>query len=153
MMKKKINKSSVKKCPYCKDYQNRPLAVDTVVIREGKILLIKRAVEPFKGYWGIPGGHINWNETLESCARRELKEETNLELLDLKLLGVVSDPDRSPFQTIAIVYLVKTRGIAKAGDDAKELKFFHLDRLPEKLAFDHRQILKKFLLRGRHQTN
>ncbi|HDI74746.1 MAG TPA: NUDIX hydrolase, partial [Thermoprotei archaeon] len=76
----------------------RPLlAVDTVILTEdGAIVLIKRSKDPFKGYWALPGGFVEYGETVEEAAIREAFEETGIRIELLALVGVYSDPSRDP---------------------------------------------------------
>lgn len=123
----------------------RPFACDMILIEDGKILLIKRAAEPFKGQWATPGGRIEDDESAEDCLKREMKEETGLEVEPVKLTGLYSEPGRDPRKVIAAAYLVRrTGGELKAGDDAGEAGWFPLDDLPE-LCADHRKIVEDAL--------
>jgi len=126
-------------------YRNPKLTVDGIVFEDGKVLLIKRKRDPFKGRWALPGGFVNYNEKVEDAVVREVKEETNLETEIDYLFGVYSDPDRDPRgHTVSIVYVLKRRGgTLRGGDDAEDARFFPLDELPE-LAFDHGKILSDF---------
>jgi 8-oxo-dGTP diphosphatase len=124
----------------------RPFACDMILIEEGKILLIKRAAEPWKGQWAIPGGRIEDDESAEQCLKREMREETGLEVESIKLIGIYSDPKRDPRGIIAAAYLVKrTGGQLEAGDDAGETRWFDLDNLPD-LCTDHRKIVEDAIL-------
>lgn len=146
----KYNLKSSEPCPVCGRYLNRAMSVDSLVVKEGKILLILRGVDPYKGYWAIPGGHLDFDETLEEAALRELREETNLIGSKTKLLGLYSNPNRHPRQTPAASYIIlDVKGEEKPGDDAKECRYFPLDKLPENLAFDHREIINDY----KHLTN
>lgn len=119
----------------------RPFACDMVLIEDGKILLIRRAMEPFKGEWAVPGGRIEDNETAEQCAKREMKEETGLDVEPVRLTGIYSDPSRDPRGIIAAAWLVRrVGGKVKAGDDAGEAGWFPLNKLP-KLCADHAKIV------------
>jgi len=131
-------------CPHCGRYNNRAVTVDAVIIEGNKVLLIKRGVEPFKGYWALPGGHTDWDETVEDSVKREVKEEIGVEVASLKQIGLYSDPKRHPKQSINISYEVEIKGEPKAGDDAKECTWFELNDLPE-LAFDHKKIIEDYL--------
>lgn len=132
-------------CPVCGRYLNRAMSVDALVVKGGNVLLILRGEEPFKGYWAIPGGHLDFDETLEGAALRELKEETNLDASKVKLLGLYSNPKRHPKQTPAATFIIlDPKGEEKPGDDAKECSYFPLDKLPENLAFDHREIIRDY---------
>jgi mutator protein MutT len=129
------------KCPECGHYNNRGTTVDAVIISDNRILLIKRGRDPFKNYWALPGGYIDWNETAEEAVAREVKEEVGLTVLSTQLIGVYSSPDRHPQQAINIAFSVTVSGEAKAGDDAREFKWIPIDELPEELAFDHKKII------------
>jgi len=131
-------------CPVCKRYNNRAITVDAVIIKNNKILLIKRGVEPFKDFWALCGGYLDWNETVEDAVKREVKEELNLKVTKSKFIGVFSDPKRHPKQCVNIAFKVEVEGDPKSGDDAKEFKWFEIDELPE-LAFDHKKIINKIL--------
>lgn len=118
------------------------IAVDGVLIRNKKVLLIKRLNEPFKGKWALPGGFVEYGERVEEAIIREFEEETGIRARVKKLLGVYSDPDRDPRgHTISVVFLLEGEGEPNAGDDAVEAKFFDLEKLPS-LAFDHEKIIK-----------
>jgi 8-oxo-dGTP diphosphatase len=132
-------------------YSKRPYKIPSLtvdgIINEGKsILLIKRGRDPFRGLYALPGGFVEYGETVESAIEREILEETGLSVKIRRILGIYSSPDRDPRgHTVSIVYILeRTGGTPKAGDDAEELKFFDLDNLPE-LAFDHRKIIDDFL--------
>ncbi len=110
----------------------------------GHVLLIKRATEPFKGKWALPGGFVDENEDLPVTASRELFEETGLENLNLIQIGAFGKPGRDPRgHTITIVYLslVECKKPLSAGDDADEAQWFSIEKLPE-LAFDHSDIIE-----------
>jgi len=128
-----------KQCPECGRFDNRGISVDAVIVKKKKVLLIKRGVNPFKDYWATPGGYVGWDETVEDAVRREVKEETSLDVIRINLIGVYSSPKRHPKQVINIAYFVKVKGSEKKGDDATELKWFKLRSLPEDMAFDHKQ--------------
>jgi 8-oxo-dGTP diphosphatase len=119
----------------------RPFACDMILIENDKVLLIKRAREPFMGEWAIPGGRLEDDETAEQCAKREMKEETGLDIEIIRFTGLYSDPARDPRGIIAAAYLVKrVGGEVKAGDDAGEAKWYLLGSLP-RLCADHEKIL------------
>ncbi len=123
----------------------RPFACDSVIIKDGKILLILRGGEPFKGEWALPGGRSEDNETAEQCLVREAKEETGLDVEPIKLIGIYSAPERDPRGIIVAAYLCSIKGgVAKGGDDAAEAKWFDLDKMPE-LASDHGEIVRDAL--------
>ncbi|MGD2246969.1 MAG: NUDIX hydrolase [Candidatus Methanofastidiosia archaeon] len=122
------------------------LTVDGVIVEEGKILLIERGNEPYKGLWALPGGFVEYGETTEKAVVREVKEETGLLCNIKKLVGVYSDPERDPRgHTVSIVYMLTGgTGDISAGDDAVKARWFPVDKLPE-VAFDHSIIIKDAL--------
>jgi ADP-ribose pyrophosphatase YjhB (NUDIX family) len=127
-------------CPHCGRFSNRGLSIDAVIIKNDKILLVQRAAEFDTGFWATPGGYVEWDESTEGSVAREVKEETGLNVTSTKFVGVYSSPDRHPKQVINIVYLAEVeKGEPKAGDDAQDVRWFPLDALPEKMAFDHKQ--------------
>ncbi len=122
------------------------LAVDIIILFDRKLVLIKRGRDPFKESFAIPGGFVEYGETVENAAIRETKEETGLDVTKLSLFGVYSEPGRDPRgHTISIVFHGEGKGVPKAGDDAKELYLFDLDKIPDNLAFDHNKIIQDFL--------
>ncbi|ENN96383.1 NUDIX hydrolase [Methanocaldococcus villosus KIN24-T80] len=141
--KKIIRKRDLKRY---KLYTTPAIAVDGIVVKDNKILLIKRKNDPFKGYYALPGGFVECGETVENAIIREVREETGLEVEVKRLFGVYSSPNRDPRgHVISIVFILEiVGGKLKAGDDAKDVKFFELNNLP-KLAFDHNNILEDFL--------
>src|SRR5947208_2125026 len=119
------------------------LAVDCVVFDEqDKLLLIRRKNPPFQGQYALPGGFIEYGETVETAAARELTEETGLVPAKLELVGVYSDPDRDPRRhVISIAYLARvTHYASRAGDDATHAEFVG-DWTSLQLAFDHNKIV------------
>jgi len=96
-------------CPECGRFANRGISIDAVIVKGEKILLIQRGVEPNKGYWGTPGGYVDWDESSEDVVKREVQEETGLEVTNTTLIGVYSSPDRHPKQVINIVYLTEVK--------------------------------------------
>lgn len=109
------------------------------------IVLIERQNPPYG--WALPGGFIDYGESVETAAIREAKEETCLNIELLKQFHVYSSPDRDPRQhTLSVVFIANAKGKPKADDDAKTLKLFELWQLPEQLCFDHNQILKDYLM-------
>lgn len=125
------------------------VTVDIVVTRryegEIQILLIQRKNEPFQNYWALPGGFVDKNEHIEAAAKRELLEETNIQLFQVKQIGAFGDPNRDPrHHTLSVAYYgeVDVLAEAKAQDDAKSVKWFSLNELPG-LAFDHNDIIRE----------
>ncbi|MGL6075486.1 MAG: NUDIX domain-containing protein [Fimbriiglobus sp.] len=129
------------------EYPRPALTVDCVIItreRKPRVLLIQRLKDPFAGDWALPGGFVEENEGLTDAARRELLEETGVEIANLELLHATGDPGRDPRGwTVSVVYLarVSVKQIqAQAGDDAASVAWHPLNELPP-LAFDHAAIL------------
>jgi 8-oxo-dGTP diphosphatase len=121
------------------NHKNPALAADCVVFDpQGRLLLIRRKNPPFQGRYALPGGFVEYGETTEQAAARELMEETGLEAVALDLIGVYSDPHRDPRgHCVSIAYLVSvTTFQPKAGDDAEHAEFVAGWR-NEALAFDH----------------
>ena len=127
-------------------YKKPSLTVDGVLIENKAILLIKRKREPFQGMYALPGGFVEYGETVEDAIVREMREETGLNVEPQEIVGVYSDPHRDPRgHTVTIVFsLIKIGGKIKGGDDASLARFISLDKLPP-LAFDHSQILEDYL--------
>lgn len=122
-------------------------AVDAIIAIEDGIVLIERRFPPYG--WALPGGFVEWGETVEAAVRREVREETGLELDQLKLFGVYSDPDRDPRRhTISVVFTAVGIGIPRAGDDAGEIAIVSPRAPGRTLAFDHNQILADYLASG-----
>lgn len=108
------------------------------------VVLIERSNPPHG--WALPGGFVDYGESCEDAAVREMKEETNLDVELTGLLGVYSDPGRDPrFHTMSVVYMAEARDIStlRAGDDAGKARLFPLNDLPE-LVFDHGRIVEDF---------
>ena len=122
----------------------RPLTADAAIINHGKILLVKRRNPPFRGCYALPGGFVEPEETAADAAVRETREETGLSVKTEKLLGLYDDPGRDSRNTVTAAFLCSISGGEKPapGSDAVEAKFFPLDSLPEKIAFDHRKIIE-----------
>ena len=107
------------------------------------IVLIKRKNPP--SGWAIPGGFVDYGETLEDAVRREMKEETGLDITLVRQFHTYSDPARDPrHHTVSTVFIATATGRPQAGDDAEEIGIFTKDSLPENIAFDHRQVLEDY---------
>lgn len=125
------------------------LTVDVVVFNENRneILLIKRKNNPFKDCWALPGGFVDENEDLEEAAKRELKEETNVTVSEVIQIGAFGKPGRDPrghMVSIAFSAQLTSQQNIKPLDDAKEVKWFFINNLPD-LAFDHEEIINKII--------
>jgi len=137
---------------YTYDYPHFALTVDAVIFSRSdaglNVLLIRRAEEPFKDCWAFPGGYVNIDEVIDQAVNRELKEETNLSDVSLTRFDVFDAINRDPRErTVSVVYygFINSSIVpVKAGDDAKDAKWFSINELQE-LAFDHSIILKKIL--------
>jgi ADP-ribose pyrophosphatase YjhB (NUDIX family) len=135
-------------CPKCKNeieiFRN-PIPTVDIIIEYGEegIVLIKRKNLPFG--WAIPGGFVDYGESLEKAAVREAKEETNLDVEIVNQFHTYSDPNRDVrYHTITTAYIATSKGKPEAGDDASEIGVFTRNTLPEEIAFDHRQILEDY---------
>jgi len=118
------------------------LTVDAIIPYRGRIILIRRKNEPFKNFYALPGGIVEYGETIEEALLREIKEEVNLSGKIYKLVGIYSNPARDPRgHFVSACYIVLPEGEPEAGSDAEEYGLFDLDSLPE-LAFDHREMVK-----------
>ncbi|HUH65546.1 MAG TPA: NUDIX hydrolase [Syntrophales bacterium] len=139
---------TTKKCAKCgaemQCYRNPFPTVDIIIELDNQgIILISRKNYPFG--WALPGGFVDYGESLEDAAIREAKEEAGL---DVKLIGqfhTYSRPDRDPrHHSISTVYIAKASGTPRAADDAKEVGIFTKDALPSPIAFDHKEILDAY---------
>jgi 8-oxo-dGTP diphosphatase len=135
-------------------HKNPIPTVDVIIQMDSRILLVKRKNEPFREYLAIPGGFVNEGETVEDAAKREVKEETSLDIKLIDILGVYSDPKRDPrghnMSTVFIGKIPTSRNgkvkAAEAADDALELYWINLEDIPdEKFAFDHKNILEDYM--------
>lgn len=135
-------------CPRCKAeieiYQSPIPTVDVIIeLDNGGIVLIKRKNPPYG--WAIPGGFVDYGESLEEAAVREVREETSLDVVLVGQFHTYSDPYRDPrHHTITTVYIAKGKGNPEAKDDAIEIGVFTQFNLPEQIAFDHRKILEDY---------
>ncbi|MDO5814222.1 MAG: NUDIX hydrolase [Methanobrevibacter sp.] len=135
------------------DYKNPSLTTDIFIYDENfNFILIKRKNEPFKDYWALPGGFVEYGESVETAAIREAKEETSIDVELQNLVNVYSSPDRDPRRhTVTVAYTAKgdlTAG--KADSDAKDIGIFKADELDEiNIAFDHSKIIKDCLQKAK----
>jgi ADP-ribose pyrophosphatase YjhB (NUDIX family) len=138
----------IKKCQNCGEvvhvYKTPFVTVDIIIEMENnKIVLINRANPP-KG-WALPGGYVDYGESLESAAIREAKEETSLDIRLIRQFHTYSDPKRDPRQhNISTVFIAKGDGVAEADSDAKDIGLFGEEDLPDRIVFDHPKILDDY---------
>ncbi len=121
-------------------YKNPNSAVDVVVVDGDRLLLVRRGRDPFKGKWALPGGFVEYGESIEDAAVREVKEETGITVALEDILGVYSDPERDPRgHTVTVVFVGRpVEGDVVAGDDAAAAEWMDIHTLVHKeLAFDH----------------
>lgn len=140
---------------YTYKYPMPAIAADLVMVYQNDILLIRRSNDSdvYPGVLALPGGFMNIDETIETAAVRELKEETgiNLDELDLSLVGVYSGVNRDPRQRtvgVAFSHVFPIRPIAIAGDDAAECHWYPIDSIMNgevELAFDHKYIIRDYM--------
>ncbi len=130
-----------------RDNRRNPLpTVDVIIEIDDGIVLIKRKNPPYG--WALPGGFVDYGESLETAAVREAKEETGLDVRLIRQFHTYSDPSRDPrFHTITTVYIAEASGLISAGDDAENAKIFNRFNLPEKIVFDHKEILEDYFQR------
>lgn len=140
------------RCPNCGTevikYTNPAPTVDIIIEAESEkgekgVVLIERKNEPLG--WAIPGGFVDYGETLEEAAVREAREETGLNVELLGQFHSYSDPRRDPRRhTISTVFIARAKGKIHPGDDATRAQVFARENLPSPLAFDHQQILEDY---------
>lgn len=125
------------------NFKNPVPTVDIIIEQRGEIILIERKNPPHG--WALPGGFVDYGESLESAAQREALEETSLNVSLLGQFHTYSDPGRdSRRHTISTVFVAKAVGKPQAGSDALKARFFTKNTLPEKIAFDHALILEDY---------
>jgi len=130
-----------------KTFRNPFPTVDIIIeiekSREKGIVLIKRKNPPHG--WAIPGGFVDYGESLEHAAAREAEEETSLKVTLLRQFHTYSDPGRDPRQhTISTVFIASASGEPEGRDDAAEAAVFLKNEIPDQMAFDHRTIIEDY---------
>ncbi len=142
-------------CPQCGNevfrYESPVPTVDIIIEVESEvghkgIVLIYRKNQPQA--WALPGGFVDYGETVEQAAVREAREETGLEIESACQFHTYSEPERDPRRhTISTVFTAKASGRPRAGDDAEQVGIFGEENLPSPLAFDHEKILNDYFVR------
>ena len=137
------------RCPSCGhvDWGNPKPAVGAILVREGRVLLSRRAREPGKGLWDLPGGFLEVGEHPEDAIRRELREETGLEARVVRLLAIATGEYQGA-GTLNLVYLCEAEGEPRADDDSAELRWCAPDDLPP-MAFPHEEAAVRAWRSGR----
>jgi 8-oxo-dGTP diphosphatase len=120
------------------------LAADAVIMHKGRVVLMLRGKYPYEGYWVIPGGRVNVRERLRDTAAREAFEETGLRVKTGPLVGVYDSLHRDPRgRYITAAFLCKAKKFKpRTSDEAREVRLFSFSRLPKRIGFDHRLILR-----------
>jgi 8-oxo-dGTP diphosphatase len=125
-------------------YRNPLLTVDIIIeMRDGGVVLIER--ENFPQGWALPGGFVDYGESVETAAVREAKEETCLNVQLIEQFHAYSDPRRDPrHHTVSIVFIATANGTPRGGDDAKVARVFGENEIPNPVVFDHAHILREY---------
>lgn len=124
--------------------RNPKPTVDLIIEMEGGGVVLIRRKNPPHG-WALPGGFVDYGESLERAAAREAEEETTLRVEGLRQFHSYSDPARDArFHTITTVFVARASGTPEGRDDAREARVFALDALPAPLCFDHARILEDY---------
>ena len=141
-------------CEQCMRYSVRNSTCDFIAVRGNpsassgqEVLLYRRKKDPQKSWWALPAGYLEWDETLEECVKREVKEELGVVPQEVKLVGVYSDPKRDldGRQNIAHCFVGTISGrIKPQKSEVGELRWFELDKLPERVAFDHKKMIEDY---------
>lgn len=136
-------------CHDCGRYNSRSVCAHALVVNNNQVLMVKRAQEPMSGYWALPAGYLEWNESVEACAMRELTEETGVVGQNPRLVGIYSDPtrDEDGRQNVGVLYSIEYKSEIKAGtpEEVIQVSWFELNNLPDKIAFDHRKMIQDYL--------
>ena len=124
-------------------FRNPLPTVDVIIEIDGGIVLIERKNPP--PGWAMPGGFVDYGESVEHAALREAKEETCLDVKLTEQFYTYSDPQRDPrHHTLAVVFIASAKGAPRGADDARAAKIFFENSLPTPIAFDHATILRDY---------
>jgi UDPglucose 6-dehydrogenase len=135
------------------EHLNPALAVNAIIANDGKVLLVRRGIRPFMSLWSLPGGFVEYDESVEGALTREIEEETGLLVKPKELVNVYSEPLRSPIKhVVTLCYVANVvSGSTRPSIESTKTRFFPLAALPRKLAFDHSKMLNEYMERiGRH---
>ena len=128
-------------------YRNPVPAAGVVLIEDSEVLLVKRKYEPNEGGWTLPAGFVEMEEDVETCAVREMKEETNLDVELTGFFRICSAFDDPRVSVVLVLFLARRTGPREdlaCGDDASDARFFHIDEIPSNIAFQaHRDALEQ----------
>lgn len=143
----KISKGSF--CEHCARFNSRNMTASTLVLNQkNEILLIKRARDPQTGWWALVGGYVDWDETLEQCALRELKEEAQITADHATFFKAYDalDRDKDGRQNIDLAFVVQVSSdeFTTEKNEVSEARWFSLDNLPNNIAFDHRLMIEDY---------
>lgn len=132
-------------CPHCNRYNSRHIVTNGIVVKDNKILLIKRGIEPGYGKWALPGGYLDWDETAEEGVLREVFEETGVKAKIEKMLEVRSSPERN-MQNVGLMFLLSAddEKLVLQKEEILDGGWFAQDNLPSPIAFDHNILVEKF---------
>ncbi len=138
-----INKEKVKVCANCHFiFWNKSKPVVSIIFhKNGKVLLIQRANEPFKNYWVLPGGFTSYRETAEEAIRREAKEEINVEIKLEKIIGTYLIDNDSRGMHLDIIFAGTTDEEIRLNNEDTNWEYFSPDNLPENIAYKHREAI------------
>ncbi len=153
LVRKAIDRKKLLSCPKCGFiFWNNPKPVVSVILKkDGEILLIKRAKEPLKNFWCLPGGYIDYSEKPEVALIREVKEETSLNVKIDKLVGVYQiDNDPRGINLDIIYFGLIIDGVLKLNKESSEFRYFAKDTLPKLIAYKHREVIQDWKRKKRY---
>ncbi len=147
LVTRKVDEHERQLCPSCGwVYYPKPnIASAVALVQDGQVLMVRRKFDPFKDQWTMPSGFMEYGESPEETAVREMKEELGV---DVQLTGLVDvQMERGDPRGLCLLVVYTGRiveGRIRAGDDAAEVRAFPLDKLPQEIAFQaHRRALEK----------